>query len=93
ASCLAFGLLAIPLGLSQRARVRSPALAFTVVIILAYYLFIAAARGVESSAPGLMALLLWLPNAIGICLAGWILWRSESRMISIPSLFGWPGSR
>lgn len=93
ASCLAFGLLAIPLGLSQRARGRSPALAFTVAIILAYYLFIAAARGVESSAPGLVAPLLWLPNAVGICAAGWILWRSESRMISVPSLFGRFGTR
>ena len=93
ASCLAFGLLAIPLGLSQRARGRSPALAFTVAVILVYYLFIAAAGAVESSAPALMALLLWLPNAIGLCLAGWILWRSESRMISMPSIFGRFGGR
>ncbi len=92
-SCLAFGLLAIPLGLSQRARGRSPALAFTVAVILVYYLFIAAAGAVESPAPGLMALLLWLPNAIGLCLAGWILWRSESRMISMPSIFGRFGGR
>lgn len=93
ASCLAFGLLAVPLGLSQRARGRSPALAFTVAIILAYYLFIAAARGILPSAPGLVALLLWLPNATGICLAGWILWRSETRTISMPSLFGRHGGR
>jgi len=93
ASCLAFALLAIPLGLSQRSRGRSPALAFTVAIILVYYLFIAAAGAVESSAPGLMALLLWVPNAVGLCLAGWILWRSESRMISIRSLFGRFASR
>ncbi len=85
ASCLAFGLLAIPLGLSQRARGRSPALAFTVAIIVVYYLFIAAAGAVESSAPALMAVLLWLPNAIGLCLAGWILWRSEWRIVSMPS--------
>ncbi len=84
-SCLAFGLLAIPLGLSQRARGRSPALAFTVAIIIAFYLFVAAAGAVESSAPALMAVLLWLPNALGLCLAGWILWRSETRIISMPS--------
>ncbi len=84
-SCLAFGLLAIPLGISQRARGRSPALASTVAIILAYYIFIAAAGAAESASPVLMAALLWLPNAIGLCLAGWILWRSESRMIAMPS--------
>ncbi len=87
-SCLAFGLLAIPLGLSQRARGRSPAFASTVAIILAYYLFVAAAGAAESAAPVLMAVLLWLPNVIGLCLAGWILWRSESRVISVPSFFG-----
>lgn len=93
ASCLAFGLLAIPLGLSQRARGRSPALAFTVAIIVVYYLFIAAAGAVESSAPALMALLLWLPNAIGLCLAGWILWRSEWRIVTMPSFLMRLGGR
>ncbi len=87
-SCLAFGLLAIPLGLSQRARGRSPAFAFTVAVILVFYIFVAAAGVVESSAPVLMTALLWLPNAIGLFLAAWILWNSESRMVSIPSIFG-----
>ncbi len=93
ASCLAFGLLAIPLGLSQRARGRSPALASTVAVILVYYVFIAAAGAVESATPVLMTVLLWLPNAIGLCLAAWVLWRSESRMISLPSFFGRFGNR
>ncbi len=92
-SCLAFGLLAIPLGLSQRARGRSPAFASTVAIILAFYLFIAAAGAVESAVPLLMAVLLWVPNVIGLGLAAWILWRSESRMISVPSWLGRLGKR
>jgi len=88
ASCLAFGLLAIPLGLSQRARGKSPALASTLAIILFYYIFLAAARALESFSPVLMTLLLWLPNAAGLGAACWLLWRSETRMILLPDPFG-----
>jgi lipopolysaccharide export system permease protein len=88
ASCLAFGLLAIPLGLSQRARGKSPALASTLAIILFYYIFLAAAGALESFSPVLMTLLLWLPNAAGLGAACWLLWRSETRMILLPDPFG-----
>jgi lipopolysaccharide export system permease protein len=88
ASCLAFGLLAIPLGLSQRARGKSPALASTLAIILFFYFFLATAGAVEESSPRFMAVLLWLPNAVGLGAACWLLWRSETRMILLPDLFG-----
>jgi lipopolysaccharide export system permease protein len=87
-SCLAFGLFAIPLGLFQRARGKSPAFAITVALIVFYYLFLAAGGAMEARAPGAMVLLIWAPNAIVLGAALWILWRSESRMISLPSLFG-----
>ncbi|MBI5420261.1 MAG: LptF/LptG family permease [Deltaproteobacteria bacterium] len=86
-SCLAFGLLAVPLGLSQRARGKSPAFALTVAVILFYYLFLAAASALESKAPGAMVFVIWLPNAIGLFLACFILWRSESRMLSLSAFF------
>jgi len=88
ASCLAFGLLAIPLGLSQRARGKSPALASTLAIILFFYFFLTAAGAVEESSPRFMAVLLWFPNAVALGAACWLLWRSESRMILLPDLFG-----
>jgi lipopolysaccharide export system permease protein len=88
ASCFAFGLFAIPLGLSQRARGKSPALAITVSVIVFYYMFLAAGGAMENRNPAAMVLLLWLPNALVLSLACWILWRSESRMISLPALFG-----
>lgn len=87
ASCLAFGLLAIPLGISQRARGKSPALALTVSVILFYYLFLAAAGALESAAPGVMEVLLWAPNGIGILLAVWFLARSDTRLVLLPNLF------
>lgn len=88
ASCLAFGLLAIPLGHSQRARGKSSALALTLVSILFFYLFIAAAGALENSSPTLMMALLWFPNAAGIAAGIWLLRRSETRLIFLPDLFG-----
>jgi lipopolysaccharide export LptBFGC system permease protein LptF len=87
-SCLAFGLLAIPLGLSQRARGKSPAIALTLVVILVYYLFLAAAGSLTSHSPLLMGVLLWFPNAAGFATACWFLWRSENRMIVLPDPIG-----
>jgi lipopolysaccharide export LptBFGC system permease protein LptF len=88
ASCLAFGLLAIPLGHSQRVRGKSSALALTLVLILFFYLFIAAAGALENSSPTLMTVLLWFPNAAGIAAGIWLLRRSETRLIFLPDLFG-----
>ncbi len=87
-SCLAFGLFAIPLGLVQRARGKSPAFAITLAVIVFYYVFLAAGGAMETRAPAAMVALLWLPNVIVACLGSWALWRSESRMIAVPAVFG-----
>ena len=86
-SCLAFGLFALPLGLLRRVRGKSPAFAVTVTLIVFYYLFLAAGGALESRAPALMVFLIWAPNVIVLGLALWILWRSETRMVSLPALF------
>jgi lipopolysaccharide export LptBFGC system permease protein LptF len=76
------------LGHSQRARGKSPALALTLAVILFYYLFLAAAGTVEPFSPALMTLLLWVPNSAGLAAACWLIWRSESRLVFLPDLFG-----
>jgi len=87
-SCLSFGLLAIPLGFSLRSRGKSSAVGITVALFLVYYLFIAAAGVVEKhSSPGMIAFL-WAPNALGLSLAAWILWRSERSVTLLPRPFG-----
>jgi lipopolysaccharide export system permease protein len=87
-SCLSFGLLAIPLGFSLRSRGKSSAVGITVALVLVYYLFISAAGAVERrSGPGMIALL-WAPNALGLSLAAWILWRSERSLTLFPRPFG-----
>jgi len=87
-SCLAFGLLAIPLGHFQRARGKSPAFALTLVLVLFFYLFLAAAGALENSSPTLMTALLWFPNAAGLAAAIWLFRRSETRLIFLPDPFG-----
>jgi len=87
ASCLAFGLLAIPLGISQRARGKSPALALTLSVILLYYLFLAAGGALESTVPEVMVAMLWTPNVVGTGLAVWFLSRSDTRLVLLPNLF------
>lgn len=84
ASCLSFGLLALPIGFTQRARGKSPAFAITIGLILFFYMFLAAAGAVETTAPRLMTLLVWLPNVLGTGIAAYILWRSEDRMFLSP---------
>ncbi len=87
-SCLAFGLLGIPLGHSQRARGKSPAFTLTLVIILFFYFFLAGAGAAEEYSALLMTALLWTPNAVALAASCWLLWRSETRMIILPDLFG-----
>jgi LPS export ABC transporter permease LptF len=87
ASCLSFGLLAIPLGFSLRSRGKSSAVGITAALFLVYYMFFAAAGAMEEHSGPAMIALLWAPNALGLSLAAWILWRSERSVTLLPRLF------
>ena len=83
-SCITFGLLAIPLGMSQRARGKSSSFGKTLAMILVYYAFIAGAEMLEKSTPKIMIAVFWMPNVLGILLAIWILYRSEQSVELLP---------
>jgi lipopolysaccharide export system permease protein len=85
-SCISFGLLAVPLGMMQRARGKSSSFGKTLALILAYYAFIGAAGMLEKSAPLAMAAVFWAPNVLGLLLAAYIFWRAERSMDLLP---GW----
>jgi lipopolysaccharide export LptBFGC system permease protein LptF len=87
-SCLSFGLLAIPLGMSQRARGKSSAFGKMLVLFLVYYLFIGVGGMLETKAPHVMVALFWTPNVLGILLVLWIINRAEHSLTIFPSLFG-----
>jgi len=84
-SCITFGLLAIPLGLTQRARGKSSAFGKTLAMILVYYMFVAGAEMLEKSSPRAMIAGFWAPSVLGILVSAWILWRSEHRMDLVPA--------
>ncbi len=86
ASCIAFGLAAVPLGLFQRARGKSPALAITIAVILFFYVFLAAAGAVESSSRIGMIILLWLPNLLVFGTALHIFRISETGIPTLPRI-------
>jgi len=92
-SCFSFALLAIPLGFSLRSRGKSSAVGITVALILVYYLFIAAAGAMEKYSAFALIALLWAPNALGLSVASWILWRSERSLSILPGHFGTPWVR
>ena len=84
-SCITFGLLSIPFGMSQRARGKSSSFGKTLALILAYYAFIAVAGTLEKNAPKTMIAVFWMPNVLGILLAVWILYRSEQSTSLFPT--------
>lgn len=84
-SCISFGLLAIPLGLAQRARGKSSAFGITLALILGYYLFIAGAGLLERISPPAMVAVLWAPNVLAVLVSAWILRRSEHRADLLPA--------
>ena len=83
-SCLSFGLLAVPLGMAQRARGKSSAFAFTMVLVLVYYVFMVAAGVMENRVPAAMVAFFWAPNVLGLTLSAWILWRSDRSLTTVP---------
>ena len=73
---------------SPMSRLQVAVVGITVALVLVYYMFIAAAGALERrSVPGMIALL-WAPNAIGLSLASWILWRSDRSLSILPASFG-----
>jgi lipopolysaccharide export LptBFGC system permease protein LptF len=55
-------------------------------LILVYYVFLVAAGMMENRAPAGMVALFWAPNALGLSLAAWILWRSDRSLTILPGL-------
>jgi len=84
-SCISFGLLAIPLGLAQRARGKSSAFGITLALVLCYYLFIAGAGLLERVSPAAMVAVLWAPNVLAVLASAWILRRSEHHADLLPA--------
>lgn len=78
-ACLAFALIAVPLGVTTHRRETSMGFLISIVVAFAYFLFIIAADTMRSNPAVHPELLVWLPNVLFLGLGGWMFWRLARR--------------
>ncbi len=78
-SCIAFALVAVPLGIRAHRRETSIGFALGLVIAIAYFLFIILADALRSQPTLRPELLVWAPNVIFIALGLWLFVRLNRR--------------
>lgn len=78
-ACLAFALIAVPLGITTHRRETSAGFLISIVVAFAYFLFIILADALRSNPAVRPELLVWLPNVLFLGLGGWLFWRQAQR--------------
>jgi lipopolysaccharide export system permease protein len=74
-ACIAFALIAVPLGITAHRKETSVGFAFSLIVAFTYFFFIIMAntfRDVPNAHP---SFLIWLPNIIFVSLGGFLFWR------------------
>jgi lipopolysaccharide export system permease protein len=74
-ACVAFALIAIPLGVTAHRRETSVGFALSLIIAFTYFFFIIMAETFSTDPRFFPALLIWLPNVIFIGLGSWMFQR------------------
>ncbi|HSR13611.1 MAG TPA: LPS export ABC transporter permease LptF [Thermodesulfobacteriota bacterium] len=78
-ACLIFALVGVPLGLQSRARKsRSRGFAFSIGVLLVYYLFTNAGTSLAERGAIVLELGMWLPNIIFLLLGGYLLVKAAN---------------
>ena len=77
-SCLAFALIAVPLGVTTHRRETSMGFLISIVVAFAYFLFIIAADTLRSNPNAHPELLVWLPNVLFLAV-GALMFRRLAR--------------
>ncbi len=78
-ACLAFALVAVPLGVTTHRRETSMGFLISLVVAFAYFLFIIIADTLRSNPSVHPELLVWLPNVVFLALGGWMFRRLALR--------------
>ncbi len=78
-SCLAFSLIAVPLGITAHRRETSTGFLISIVVAFAYFLFIIMADTLRSNPSAHPELLVWLPNVLFLALGAWMFRRLARR--------------
>jgi len=78
-ACIAFALVAIPLGITAHRKETSVGFAISLVIAFTYFFFIILADTFRDNARALPVLLIWMPNIIFITLGSVLFYRLTKR--------------
>jgi len=78
-ACIAFALVAVPLGITAHRRETSVGFAFSLVIAFTYFFFLIMAETFKNDARALPLVLIWVPNVLFIGLGSWMFFRLMKR--------------
>lgn len=78
-ACMAFALIAIPLGITAHRKETSVGFAISLVVAFSYFFFIIMADTFRGNPNAHPTLLIWLPNILFFCLGAVLFWRLSQR--------------
>jgi lipopolysaccharide export system permease protein len=78
-SCIAFALIAIPLGITTHRKETSVGFALSLVVAFSYFFFILMADTFRGKAEAYPQLLIWVPNLVFFTLGAWLFARLAKR--------------
>lgn len=74
-SCIAFALIAVPLGITTHRKETSVGFGLSLVVAFSYFFFILMADTFRGTPAALPQILIWIPNLLFIGLGGWLFQR------------------
>ncbi len=78
-ACVAFALIAMPLGITAQRKETSVGFAISLALAFGYFFFVVLAEMVRNDADAYPYLLLWVPNILFIGIGTWLLLRLDHR--------------
>jgi lipopolysaccharide export LptBFGC system permease protein LptF len=74
-ACVAFALIAIPLGITAHRKETSVGFALSLIIAFTYFFFIIMADTFRDNAAAHPTILIWVPNILFVTLGSFLFWR------------------
>lgn len=74
-SCITFGLIGVPLGITAQRRESTAGFILSMVIAVTYYVMLTTARSMRFDEHLHPHLLVWVPNVLFLSLGAWLFWR------------------
>lgn len=78
-ACIAFAMIAMPLGVTAQRKETSVGFAISLALAFSYFFFVVIAEMVRDNASAFPYLLLWTPNVLFIGIGAWLLLRLDYR--------------